>query len=71
MIANFHDQSVFGQDHFDLIFDEEKYLVVLERMMTIEEWNYKKVAIFITHQMIQRLFLENHSKLVTRGLPKR
>lgn len=39
-------------------------------MLTIEEWNYKKVAIFITHQ-IQRLFLENHSKLVTRGLPKR
>lgn len=29
MIANFHDQSVFGQDHFDLVFDEEKYLVVL------------------------------------------
>lgn len=28
MIANFYDRSVFGEDHFDLIFDEEKYLVV-------------------------------------------
>lgn len=43
MVANFHDQSVFGRDHFDLVFDQDKYLVVLLKIDGPKGWIIKKI----------------------------
>lgn len=43
MVANFHDQSVFGRDHFDLVFDQDKYLVVLLKIDGPKGWIIKRI----------------------------